>query len=70
MLSSILSSLFFGPLYGSGLIDFFFFFLLLFPLPECFVHSFVLGHLGLFFLHMYLSILTHPTDINPQYPLR
>ena len=49
---------------------FFFFFLLLFPLPECFVHSFVLGHLGLFFLHMYLSILTHPTDINPQYPLR
>lgn len=44
-------------------------FLLAFPLPECFMHSFVLGHLGLF-LHIYLSILTHPTDINPQYPLR
>lgn len=47
-----------------------FIFLLAFPLPECFMPSFVLGHLGLFFLHIYLSILTHPTDINPQYPLR
>lgn len=49
---------------------FFFFFSLAFPLLECFMHLFVLGHLGLFFLHIYLSILTHPTDINPQYPLR